>query len=399
MSNYRSIWHSDAKLDTRITLATFGIVFALAMVGLFGCRQRLPRTARTPEPIVTVLHPQRGAMTLSVELPGDVVGYYEAALHAKVTGYLKSISVDKGDRVKAGQLLAVIEVPELRANLERAEANLAIDKITYQRLNQVWRSDPRLVAREDVDMAYAKYRAAQANVNTLRTLVGYTRIIAPFNGIITGRFADPGALIRAGGGDIGVNESSALISPGATEGAGGHRTGGGPILTIARLNKLRVYVYVPGRSCRYIRDGTPATLTFDDIPGLLIRSSVTRYASALDLATRTMLTEIDINNPDGRIYPRMYAHVELELVSHPEAIRVPASAVSGEEEAAMVLTVRGGRLIRTRVLTGINDGTWVEIVKGLTTKDLVVATFSDDLHSGEKVQYVMGSEPPASFAR
>ena len=161
------------------------------------------------------------------------------------------------------------------------------------------------------------------------------------------------------------------------------------------MDKLRIYVYVPADSCRFIRRGTPADLRFDELPGLVIHSSVTRYAGALDLGTRTMLTEIDINNPDGVIYPRMYAHVKLELVSHPEAIRLPVSAVSGEGPAAAVLTVRNGRLVRTPVSTGINDGTWIEIVKGLTTKALVVATFSDDLHPGEKVSYTLTQAPPA----
>ncbi len=397
MNNYRRTCKAGGGLAARIALSAFSLV-ALVAGGLSGCRQR-PPAAPTAAPVVTVLHAQRRDMTLSIELPGDLVGFYEAALHAKVTGYLKSISVDKGDRVKAGQVLAVIEVPELKSNLAHARARLAIDKITYQRLNQVWRLDPRLVAREDVDAAYARYRAALANVNTLRTLVGYTRIIAPFDGTITGRFADPGALIRAGGGEIGVNESSALISPGATEGAGGHRTGGGPILTIATLNKLRVYVYVPGRWCRYIRRGTPATLTFDEVPGLVVRSSVTRYASALDLATRTMLTEIDIHNPGGVLYPRMYAHVKLILVSHPEALGLPASAVNGEGKTAEVLLVKNGRLVTKQVTTGINDGSWVEITKGLTADDLVVATFSGDLHAGEKVNYVLTEAPLVDGAR
>ena len=105
---------------------------------------------------------------------------------------------------------------------------MAIDEITYQRLRRVQISDARLIAQQDVDIANAKYRQAQASVHTLQTMVGYTRIVAPFDGIVTGRFADPGALVRAGGGDIGIDESSGLISPGATEGAGGHRTGGGP---------------------------------------------------------------------------------------------------------------------------------------------------------------------------
>ncbi len=371
-------------------------LIAIALAALIAaCGRGYPPPAVTaPEPTVRVLHPQRGAMTLSIELPGDVVGFYEAALHAKVTGYLKSIPVDKGDHIKAGQVLAVIEVPELVASLDRAKAKMAIAGITYRRLRLVQKSDPRLIAPQDVDLAYAEYREALANVDTLRTLVGYTRIVAPFDGIVTGRFADPGALVRAGGGEIGLGETSALVSPGATEGAGGHRAAGGPILTIARVDKLRIYVYVPADSCRFVRRGTPAELRFDEVPGLVIHSSVTRYAGALDLGTRTMLAEIDIGNPDDVIYPRMYAHVNLELVSHPEAIRLPASAVSGEGQAATVLTVRNGRVARTSVSTGINDGTWAEIVKGLTTKDLVVATFSRDLHEGEKVNYVLAEAPP-----
>ncbi len=357
----------------------------LAAVAPSGCDKH-PDAAPPPRPAVSVIHPQRGKMALSVGLPGDLVGFYEAALHAKVTGYLKSIAADKGDHVKAGQVLAVIQVPELHSNLEHAEADLVIKKITYERLKRVQKSDKRLISQEHVDMAYAKYQQAQAAVHTLETMVGYTQIVAPFDGIITGRFADPGALIRAGGGDIGVNETSALISPGATEGGGGHRTGGGPILTIAKVDKLRVYVYVPGKWCRYIRRGTPAILRFDEVPGLVLTSSVARYAGSLDLTTRTMLTEIDIDNRDGVLYPRMYARVALELVSHPHALRLPISAVSGEGASAAVFLVRNGRLVKETVATGLNNGSYVEITSGLGPGDLVAATFSDDLKNGEKVQ-------------
>ncbi|MHB8381499.1 MAG: efflux RND transporter periplasmic adaptor subunit [Acidobacteriaceae bacterium] len=324
-------------------------------------------------------------MTLSIELPGDLVGYYEAALHAKVTGYLKTISVDKGDRVKAGQTLAVLEVPELHSNLEHAQATLVIDKLTYERVKSVQRADPRVISQETVDIQFSKYQQAQASVHTLETMVNYTRITAPFDGFITGRFADPGALVRAGGGDIGVNESSALISPGATEGAGGHRSGGGPVLTIAKVDKLRVYVYVPGRWCRYIRRGTPAALTFDDLPGRVIESSVVRYAGALDLTTRTMLAEIDIENPTGDLYPRMYAQVKLILVSHPDALRLPTAAVLGEGKSASVFVVQNGQLAKVKVATGLIESDYVEIKSGLTEKDLVVSSVSSDLQAGEKV--------------
>jgi Biotin-lipoyl like len=141
-----------------------------------------------PPPIVAVVSPNRGNAVRSITLPGDMVGFYESSLYAKVTGYLQSISVDKGDWVKKGEVLANIEVPELQQRVARSEASLAVQRLTYQRLEQVWKSDPRLVARQDVDIAQGKYLEAKADVDELQALVYYTRIIAPFNGIITWRF-------------------------------------------------------------------------------------------------------------------------------------------------------------------------------------------------------------------
>jgi membrane fusion protein (multidrug efflux system) len=369
------------------------IFLTLALLSIAsGCARHAEVAA--PAPRVIVIHPQRGEMALSISLPGDLVGFYEAALHAKVTGYLQSIPVDKGDEVKAGQVLATIQVPELHSNLRHAEANLVIQKITYERLKRVQESDRRLISQEDVDIAYAKYKQAQAAVHTLETMVGYTEIVAPFDGRITGRFMDPGALVRAGGGDIGVNETSALISPGATEGAGGHRTGGGPILTIAKTDSLRVYIYVPGQWCRYIRRGTPANLTFDEVPGLVIKSPVTRYAGALDLTTRTMLTEVDIRNPSGVLYPRMYAHVKLDLVSHPQALRLPISAVDQDRQTASVLIVNKDTVLKRTVSIGLTDRNYLEITSGLSTNDLVVNPFNSDLKDGETVTCAKSSPAP-----
>lgn len=339
-----------------------------------------------PEPTVRVIHAQRGPIKLSIILPGDLVGFYEAALHAKVTGYLKSVLVDKGDKVKTGDLLALVEVPELHSNLAHAQATLAINKITYERQKRVQESDPRIISQETVDIAYSKYQESVAAVRTLKTMVDYTRIVAPFSGVITGRFADPGALVRAGGGDIGVNESSALISPGATEGAGGHRSGGGPIFTLAKVDKLRVYVYVPERWVHFIRRGTPATLTFDGIPNLKIRSSIVRIAGALDLTTRTMLAEIDIDNPKGVLYPRMYSHVELDLVTHSNALLLPTTAVDGQGATASVFLVRDGRLEKASVRTGLFNPGKVEITAGLTPDDSVVEDYTSELVQGEKVR-------------
>src|SRR5271154_2687208 len=278
----------------RIRLAA---IISIALFWAAACDTPVAPMTTPQRATVDVVHPRQGDIAKTIDLPGDVVGFYEAALHSKVTGYLKSISVDKGDSVKKGQVLAEIEVPELQSNLMQSQANLEMQRITYDRMKKVQQSDSRLIAQQDVDMAYAKYREAQAAVATLQTMYGYTKIIAPFDGVITGRFADPGALIRAGGGDIGVDETAGLISPGATEGAGGHRSGGGPILTLADIDELRVYVYVPESSYPLVRRGTLAELRFDEFPGRVFHGTVARYASSLDLATRTMLTEVDIDNP------------------------------------------------------------------------------------------------------
>src|ERR1700733_9149150 len=290
----------------RIRLAA---ILSIALFWAAACDAPVIPMTTPQRATVDVVHPRQGEIARTIDLPGDVVGFYEAALHSKVTGYLKSSSVDKGDSVKKGQVLAESEVPELQSNLMSAQASLEIERITYDRLKKVQQSDSRLISQQDVDMAYAKYREAQAAVATLQTMFAYTKIIAPFDGVITGRFADPGALIRAGGGDIGVDETSGLISPGASEGAGGHREGGGPILTLADIDQLRIYVYVPEASYPLIKRGLPPELRFDEFPGRVFHGSVARYATALDLATRTMLTEVDIANPRHELYPRSYAHV------------------------------------------------------------------------------------------
>lgn len=367
---------------SQITLAA---ALSIAILCTVGCDAPVIPMTTAQRAIVDVVHPRQGEIAKTIDLPGDVVGFYEAALHAKVTGYLKSISVDKGDSVKKGQVLADIEVPELQSNLMQSQANLEMQRITYDRMKKVQQSDSRLIAQQDVDMAYAKYREAQAAVATLQTMYGYTKIIAPFDGVITGRFADPGALIRAGGGDIGVDETSGLISPGATEGAGGHREAGGPILTLADIDQLRIYVYVPEASYPYIHHGTPASLHFDEFPDRVFNGTVARYASSLDLATRTMLAEIDIDNPRRLVYPRSYAHVTIQLVRHPDALSVPASAIQGSGDSARLLVVDEGKLLEVPIKTGINNGSYVEVTSGVTSSSLVVATYSNTLTSGQQV--------------
>jgi multidrug efflux pump subunit AcrA (membrane-fusion protein) len=349
-----------------------------------------PATAASaaPAPIVSTVQPRRGDLVRTITLPGDLVGIFEAALHAKVTGYLQQIDVDKGDWVKKGQLLATIEVPELRQKLKRAKANLEVRRVTYQRLRSVWQSDPRLVAREDVDVAHGQFAQAQADVEELEALVSYTRLLAPFDGVVTARNVDPGDLIRAGGhGGDGAAEAGTASSAATA-----------PVLTVADIDTLRVYVYVPEEETGQIRRGLPATLRLQEFPGREFHGTVTRYATALDLSTRTMLTEVDIPNPTHELYPGMYADVRLELERHARALQLPVSAVGRDGERAFVFVVRHGRLKQSPVKVGLSNGDWVEIASGLKGQEHVVRTATPTLSDGEVVQVRAEKDPGPDLA-
>jgi multidrug efflux pump subunit AcrA (membrane-fusion protein) len=347
-----------------------------------------PNAASGP-PAVAVIRPERGAVTRSLALPGDLVGLYASALHAKVTGYLKTIRVDKGDWVKKGELLAEIEVPELEQKLQRAKANLAVRRGTFERLRRVWETDHRLVAREDVDIAKGQFEQAKAEAEELQALVSYTQIVAPFDGVVTARFVDPGALIQASASPAGTSE---------TEGSSPGKGAGVPLVTLADIDTLRVYVYVPEEETSLIKIGLPVTLSLREFPGREFSASVTRYATALDLSTRTMLVEADIPNPSHELYPGMYADVRIELARHDDALKLPTTAIGGSGDTSFVYVVRDGRLAKLPVTTGFTNQSWVEIVSGLTGDESVVASMTPALADGEAVRAVSSESSPAKLA-
>jgi membrane fusion protein, multidrug efflux system len=372
---------------SRAMTTTAAIVLAGAAL-LAGCHHE-DAEAPAAAPQVVVIRPQRGEAIRSITLPGDAVGYYQSALYAKVTGYLKDIQVDKGDPVKKGEVLANIEVPELRQRLDRARSNLEIQRLTYDRLDKVWKEDPRLVARQDVDMAFSKFQQAQAEYNELAAMVAYTQIVAPFDGIVTERFVDPGALIRAGGQD------SATAPMEGTANAGGSAA---PVVSVADISKLRVYVYVPQDAVGYVRVGMPVRLEFRELPGHTYMASVARFAHSLDLSTRTMLTEIDLDNSRREIYPGMYANATLELERHGDAIKLPDSAVADSPNGGhFVLVARGGRLEEVPVTIGINTGIYMEITSGLSGSEKVVRSLTAALSSGEQVRTVLDNHYQLGF--
>ncbi len=355
------------------------------LVATTGCSRPHSDVTNDTRRTVVVIRPDRGDLIRSITLPGDLVGLYQSTLYAKVTGYLKSISVDKGDWVKQGQVLAEIEVPELQQRLARARADLEVQRLTYQRLEQVWKSDPRLVARQDVDIAQGKYFEAKAQVDELEAMVSYTRIVAPFDGVITGRFADPGALIKAGG-------EQTTSSP---EQGSAHPSGGtSPVLSLALINTMRTYVYVPEDGVASIRRGMPAKLTLQDLPGRSFEGSVTRYSNSLDLGTRTMLTEIDLKNPRHELYPGMYANVTLELERHRDVLKLPESAIGDSPDGKYVMIAQDGKLRKQDVTVGINTGKSAEIVHGLSGGETVVATLDPSIVPDEPVNIVEQKAQP-----
>lgn len=370
-----------AFLTVHATVAT-AVTATIAVV--LGCHERQAVTvSETPPRRVVITRPERGDMMRSIVLPGDLIGFTEAALHAKISGYVERISVDKGDQVKKGQVLAVLEVPELRQKLKRAQANLTVRRLTYERLHSVWKEDPRVVAREDVDVAHGEFRQAEAEVEEIAALVGYTNIIAPFDGIVTARYVDPGALVPAAG-QIG------------SMGAGGAATvkGPSPVMAIANIDILRVYVYIPEAETGRIKVGMPAALRLQAFPGRKFDGTVARFAKALDLSTRTMLAEVDLENPGHELYPGMYAEVTLELEQHPQTLKLPATALGKSADGSFVYSVQGDQIKKVAVKVGFTDGVVVEIASGLTGDEQVVRHVSSDLIAGELVQPVPADGEP-----
>lgn len=350
---------------------------------------------------VGVIQAQRKELVRKINLPGTLVAASEATLYGKVAGYLRSISVDKGDRVRAGQTLAVIEVPEMTkeveqadavyneaiANLEKAKTQMELQAATYQRYRDVQSKEPGAVSQQEVDESRAKYQAAKSEVQLAEAKVGtarasrerlvalerYSRILAPFSGVITARFVDPGALIQAA-------TSSAQAQP---------------VVTIQNLDTLRTYVNVPELEVPKIHKGNEATLTMSAYPGRVFTGSVTRFAEALDPATRTMKTEIDIPNPQHVLRPGMYVDVTLELEKHPKALVIPDSALVIEGERKFAWVVRNGTAHHVPLETELDDGWNVEIVRGLDSGESVIVAGKDGLSEGKPVQ----PSPLSSWAK
>ncbi len=341
---------------------------AAALVMLIGCQRSTPEIAKTPvAPIpVRTIHATNGEITRSITLPGNVVAYQQAILYAKIAGYLKAITVDKGDQVKAGDLLADIEVPELMADLVRYQAEVDVAAIDFQRLSEAQKKSADLVMPQTVDEARGRHDIAKANLKRIETLLGYAKITAPFSGVITRRWVDPGAFI-----------------PAATSGSAAQNAA---VVTLMDFSKVRVQAAIPEPEVPFIRHDLPVKITVQELTGRAYAGTVTRYAQALDETSKTMLTEIEIPNPKSELRPGMYATVQVVVERKTEALLLPVEALVVEKTKISVFTVANNQAKKTVVKTGFNDGKSVEILEGVQAADTVILVGKQIFNDGQPVQ-------------
>ena len=326
-------------------------------------------------PTVSVIFPRQGAPTNEIVLPGVTQAFTDAPIYARTNGYLKRWYFDIGARVKKDQLLADIDTPEVdqqsqqaRADLETAQANLTIAKITADRWQGLVQDGS--VSQQETDQALSNLKAVQAtvqsnaaNVRRLEQLQSFEKVYAPFDGIITARQTDIGALIDAG----------ASTQP-------------RELFHMAAIRTLRVYVAVPEVHSPGVRSGGSAMLTLDEFPGETFRGTIVRNANAIDLASRTLLVEIDIDNATGRLLPGAYVFVHLKLPDQTRSVIVSSNTLIFRKEGLQVGLVRDDKAVLVPVKIGHDFGNAVEIISGLQPTDAVIVDPSDSLIDGMPVR-------------
>lgn len=327
---------------------------------------------------VAVAKATRQDLFNEVTIPAEFRPYVEAILHAKVAGYVSQMNVDFGDKVKAGQLLATLEVPELQAELvnaqaaeEKAEADYTNSHLIYTRLEAVDQQHPNLVAQQDLDTAeandstaYAAIAEAKANVNKYQTLFDYTKITAPFDGVITHRYVDPGTLIQTGT----ASDTQSL-----------------PIVTVSDNYRLRLDFPVSVDYVKDIKEGDPVKVRVDSDNNKTFTGTITRFTHDVDEATRTMTVEIEVPNPDLELIPGMYATVVLTVEKHANALAVPIQAMGGENNSTVLVVNQNNEIEERAVKVGIETSDQCEITAGLQDGDVVVIGSRSRLRTGQKV--------------
>jgi RND family efflux transporter MFP subunit len=335
-----------------------------------------------PAQSVPVARVTRQDLYNQVLIPAEFRPYLEVQLHAKVSGYLTEINVDFGDRVKANQLLAKLEVPELKAQYDgavaaqkRAEAEYDDAHKIYTRLQAVVKDYPNLVAQQDLDNAEAKdsstlaaIAAAKAEVEKYRTLLGYTSITAPFDGVITHRYADPGALIQAGT----ASDTQSM-----------------PLVRISDNYRLRLDIPVSLLYVKDVRSGDPVDVHVESLGDKTFTGTITRFTDRVDEETRTMITEVEVPNPNLELVPGMYARVVLKVQRRPLALAVPIDAVPPGQTNSVYVVNERNQIEERPVALGLETPTKCEVISGLKEGELVLTGGRSRVELGEKVEPVL----------
>lgn len=358
------------------------VVLVLVILGaftLFQRRSQYQALAKETEvraiPTVAVIHPVTEAPEEGLTLPGSMQAYVESPIYARTNGYLKRWYRDIGSRVHKGELLAEIDTPEVdqqliqaKADLETSKANANLSHITAARYEDLIKTDS--VSKQEVDNAsgdlaakQATVASAEANVHRLSELESFKHIYAPFSGVITRRNVDIGTLINAGNG-------------GSTQ----------LLFSLAQTDPIRVYVNVPEGAAPSIRAGLPASLELTQFPGRKFEGKVVRTAEAIDPATRTLLTEVDVPNKAGELLPGGYAQVHLAVHVDGQRLQVPVNALLFRSEGLRAIVVDPDHKLRLRPLTiGRDYGVSLEVLQGLQGNDWIVLNPADSLEEGQQV--------------
>jgi RND family efflux transporter MFP subunit len=353
------------------------IAIGLALWGISARAKSLTVVTRETRelavPTVSVIAPERGAPQQDIVLPGTMQAFTDAAIYARTNGYLRKWYVDIGGRVRAGQVLADIDTPEVdhqldqaRADLLTAEANERLAQTTAERYRDLIKTDS--VSKQDLDNANGGLEAkttavtsARANVRRLEQLHAFAKITAPFDGVVTARNVDVGALI-----DSGSNAKE--------------------LFHVAAVHRLRVFINVPEIYSRAARVGMKAELTLSEFPGRPFTGTLARTAQSIDVASRTLLTEVDVDNSAGELLPGSYAEVHLKLPTGASTFRLPINAVIFRTEGVRVAVVSpDGRVTLQPVTLGRDYGNSVEVVAGLAGNEQVIVNAPDSIEAGQTV--------------
>jgi RND family efflux transporter MFP subunit len=340
-------------------------------------------TAQAALPAVAVVSPKQTAPADQIILPGNVQPFINSPIYSRTNGYLKKWYFDIGAHVRKGQLLAVIETPEVdqqlqqaRSNLLTARANLELAGITKTRYQGLLKSNA--VSQQDVDNAVGAYNANEsiveadkAAVEQYSALASFEKIYAPFDGVITARNTDIGDLINSGS-STGVKTD---------------------LFHIAQPGKLRVYVNVPEEYSQGIKVGMTANLSLAEFPGRKFEGKLVRTAEDINMTTRTLLVEIDVDNPQGTLLTGSYAEVHLAVPTNASTFLLPVNTLIFRSEGLRVATVKSGKVVLSDVTPGHDLGTQIEIVSGLKPDDQVIVNPPDSIIAGQEVQIVQAALP------